>query len=260
MEEQQEAPRGAAANAHIELAEPIYQKPRRPRATSQRSEDERAVPDATAARPKRRPDPDASRLRILSAASAAFAAQGYAGARTEEIARRAGMSQRMLYHYFGSKEELYASVAYESYRQLFDRLRRVQDATRSAPVLTRLREFMLAYFEVMHTDERIVRLMQWESAQGWQMFHHLCEAGHVGADDVNNTLVADFDEGKRIGVIRSDIDSGFALTISGTLGTYYTAFLPRAQRLLADLPYGARSTPEARQALVDFFLRGITVA
>jgi TetR/AcrR family transcriptional regulator len=48
--------------------------------------------------------------RILQAAIKEFAEHGYMGARIDGIAKRAGANIRMLYHYFGSKEELYLHV------------------------------------------------------------------------------------------------------------------------------------------------------
>lgn len=55
-------------------------------------------------------DPEKTRARILDAATAEFAAKGYSGARTEQIAKRAKSNIRMLYHYHGSKDALYTRV------------------------------------------------------------------------------------------------------------------------------------------------------
>ena len=63
----------------------------------------------------RRRDPDASRERILAAATAEFAAKGFGDARVDEIARRAGINKRMLYHYFGNKDDLFCAVLEELY-------------------------------------------------------------------------------------------------------------------------------------------------
>ena len=52
-------------------------------------------------------NPDRTRDRILEAAFVEFAAKGFVGARVDEIARRAGVNKRMLYHYFGDKEGLF---------------------------------------------------------------------------------------------------------------------------------------------------------
>src|SRR5881394_4483275 len=55
-------------------------------------------------------DPDRTRERILEAASAEFAAKGFAGARVDAIASSASINKRMLYHYFGDKEGLFREV------------------------------------------------------------------------------------------------------------------------------------------------------
>lgn len=57
-----------------------------------------------------RRDPARTRTRLLDAAAAEFSEQGFHGARTDRIARRAGTNIRMLYHYFGSKDDLYVAV------------------------------------------------------------------------------------------------------------------------------------------------------
>ncbi|MFC8435141.1 TetR/AcrR family transcriptional regulator [Streptomyces sp. NPDC057253] len=57
------------------------------------------------ARPRKAP-----RQRLLDAAVKEFAAHGFAGARIEAIARRAGMNKQLVYHYFGSKQAIYEAV------------------------------------------------------------------------------------------------------------------------------------------------------
>lgn len=47
---------------------------------------------------------------ITAAAFDVFAAKGYAGARVEEVARRAGISKGLLYRYFETKQELFKAV------------------------------------------------------------------------------------------------------------------------------------------------------
>lgn len=52
---------------------------------------------------------------ILSAATSIFAENGFGGARVDDIAARASINKRMLYHYFGDKEALYKAVLESAY-------------------------------------------------------------------------------------------------------------------------------------------------
>ncbi|QMU60146.1 MAG: TetR family transcriptional regulator [Boseongicola sp.] len=60
-------------------------------------------------------DADATKARILDAAKQEFAKLGLGGARVDEIADRAKANKRMIYHYFGSKEDLFKVVMEEAY-------------------------------------------------------------------------------------------------------------------------------------------------
>lgn len=70
---------------------------------------------APARPPAARRDPKKTSAAILAAAVREFTERGYAGARVDEIARRAGANKRMLYHYFGNKEALYVAVLEHAY-------------------------------------------------------------------------------------------------------------------------------------------------
>ncbi|WP_274425284.1 TetR/AcrR family transcriptional regulator [Chelativorans sp. YIM 93263] len=69
----------------------------------------------------RRRDPAASRLALLEAAIAEFAQLGFAGARVDEIARRAKVNKQMVYHYFGSKEDLFTAALEQVYEHIRSR-------------------------------------------------------------------------------------------------------------------------------------------
>ena len=57
-----------------------------------------------------------TRSAILAAAEGEFAAEGLAGARTNAIARAAGVNKAMLYYHFESKQSLYEAVVEEHFR------------------------------------------------------------------------------------------------------------------------------------------------
>jgi AcrR family transcriptional regulator len=55
-------------------------------------------------------DAEATRQRLIDAASAEFAEHGIAGARVDRIAADAQANKAQIYHYFGSKDELFDAV------------------------------------------------------------------------------------------------------------------------------------------------------
>src|SRR5262245_58465692 len=55
-------------------------------------------------------DPDRTQRVILAAALDEYSRHGPAGARVDRIAAAAGVNKRMIYHYFGSKDGLWASL------------------------------------------------------------------------------------------------------------------------------------------------------
>lgn len=62
-----------------------------------------------------RRDPDGTKKRILEAATHEFSTKGLGGARIADIADRAGVNKRMLYHYFGDKDALFLIVLEAAY-------------------------------------------------------------------------------------------------------------------------------------------------
>lgn len=104
-------------------------------------------------------DPERTRARILVAALAEFASQGFAGARVDAIAAAAGVNKRMLYHYYGNKDELYAAV-------LQDRLDR-RGATMAKAPDDAMRTIEMFQREVRE-DPDWIRFLMWEALEQTQ--------------------------------------------------------------------------------------------
>ncbi len=65
--------------------------------------------------PRRQRDPEQTRAEILHVAADEFAEHGFSGARVDRIAAQMRTTKRMIYYYFGSKEELYVAVLEGAY-------------------------------------------------------------------------------------------------------------------------------------------------
>ena len=67
-------------------------------------------------------DAEATRARLLKAATDEFAAHGIAGARVDRIANAATANKQLIYAYFGSKDGLFDAALTESCTALMDRV------------------------------------------------------------------------------------------------------------------------------------------
>jgi AcrR family transcriptional regulator len=94
---------------------------------------------------------------VLDAALIEFADRGFEGASTEEIARRAGISQPYLFRLFGTKKELYLEVVR---RCLRDTLTLFQDASAGHHGEEALDAIGKAYVELLRNRTRLRLQMQ----------------------------------------------------------------------------------------------------
>ncbi|MFJ8209433.1 TetR family transcriptional regulator [Streptomyces sp. NPDC096033] len=98
-------------------------------------------------------DSSATKARILEAAFDEFAAYGIAGARVDRIADTAGANKRMIYVYYGNKEQLFDQVI----------LRAVEQGAESVPFdAENLPRYAGAIFDHLSADPRLMRLLMWK--------------------------------------------------------------------------------------------------
>ena len=69
-----------------------------------------------------------TRRQLLDIARRLFAERGFAGAGTEEVARRAGVTRGALYYHFRDKRNLFLAVVEDLQQQILDRVQRVASA------------------------------------------------------------------------------------------------------------------------------------
>lgn len=182
-------------------------------------------------------DPERTRGRILASALQEFAAKGFAGARVARIARRARVNKRMLYHYFGNKEDLF--------REIFDRkLRERAGWISEAPA--ELGASLAYWFQMACEDSDWIRLIQWE-ALGAGEGRVIREAERRAS--LERTL-EDLRARQRRGLVPGDLDVGhLLLTILGVLA--YPLAFPQVTRMVT----GKRAADPAFRRQHTEFLR-----
>ncbi len=94
------------------------------------------------------------REEILDAALVVFAEQGLHGASTDEIARRAGISQPYVFRLFGTKKDLFSAVVARCFRQTLGIFQQAAEGKRGEEAL---RAIGAAYDELLRGDRVYLR-------------------------------------------------------------------------------------------------------
>ncbi|GIG62287.1 TetR family transcriptional regulator [Longispora fulva] len=137
----------------------------------------------TPAPEERQRDAERSRRHLLTAALEVFAAKGYAGARVQDIADRAGVNKRLINYYFGGKEGLYTALRSEWLRR---------EAEFATPDLS-ISDLTTRYLHEVLTNPQAIRLVLWhgladedvappEPAEDLSDLYRRQELGELAAD------------------------------------------------------------------------------
>jgi AcrR family transcriptional regulator len=118
------------------------------------------------------------REEILDAALAEFAERGLAAASTEEIARRAGISQPYVFRLFGTKKELFKATVARCFRETLETFQRAAEGRRGEDALHAMGE---AYHELLTDRTRLRAQMQAYAACGDA---EICEVVRAGYGDI----------------------------------------------------------------------------
>ena len=84
---------------------------------------------------------------VLDAALIEFADHGFEGASTEDIARRAGISQPYLFRLFGTKKELFKASATRCFRETLEMFQRAAEGKRGQEALEAIGQAYMAQLE-----------------------------------------------------------------------------------------------------------------
>ena len=104
--------------------------------------------------------------RILRAAVIVFAEKGYDGARTEEIAVRAGVNKAMIHYYFKSKENLYVTIIESLFNEISLILGTHLSMIDANAPEQGISSFVDEYIEFIYTHRIFIKVLKWEFARG----------------------------------------------------------------------------------------------
>jgi len=187
-------------------------------------------------------DADLTRKRILAAATAEFARKGLGGARVDEIALRSKSNKRMIYHYFGGKEQLFTTVLEAAYLGIRTAEKELHlDELNPETAIVRLVEFTWKYY-LKHPE--FLTLVNSEN---------LHRAKHLKASKLIKEASSQFvkmvkailDRGVETGVFRAGIDPvQLNITIAAIgyyyINNHYTGSIVFERDLMSEENLGAR--------------------
>lgn len=122
--------------------------------------------------------PATGRTQILRAALPEFAERGYEGATTAGIARRAGVTQPLVHHHFGSKLELYRAAVADVFDDLEAQQTPLLRAVKGLDAKTIIRVAVRQFILFSGQRPELVRLMMMESARDTDNARYIVET-HV---------------------------------------------------------------------------------
>ncbi len=197
-----------------------------------------------------RGQPEESRAAILQAAAQEFAEHGIAGARTDAIARQAGVNKALLYYYFKDKETLYSAVLDHAFSRMKTTVFRVLDS--EMPPREKILAYVGSYFDFIASNQIYPRLMQREMMRARE--------GHsVHIDRLVKTYFQPIY--RRVGeLLRQgitdrefrDVDPVHFVPSMVAMIVFYFSAAPVMQRIMRFNPLTPKRIAERRAAVLDF--------
>ncbi len=195
---------------------------------------------------RRKVENPATARRILAAAERHFAAQGMAGARTDEIAADAHANKAMLYYYFGNKRRLHRAVLENLFRQLSKVV--YSPPAPDAPPRDRLRAWVNGYFDFLVTHPNYPRLVQREAMDATPKIEWIARDYFQPFFKHLTGLIAD---GVLAGEFREVDPRQTAFTMLGATAFYF-ASAPVMRSIVGHDLLAANALEARRLALLDF--------
>jgi TetR/AcrR family fatty acid metabolism transcriptional regulator len=182
---------------------------------------------------------------ILDAAVRVFAHKGYHTSRVGDIAEEAGVAHGLLYHYFRSKEELLETISRETWRDVLDAVRSVEESDESAR--DRLAGIAKILLRAWRRDPDLVRVLVREVTRSSHLQQRIAEieAAFAGIERI-------IERGQREGEFRSDLDPRMASYVFyGALEEILTGWV------LGQLEDGDEAIARAEETVVEVICGGL---
>jgi len=183
---------------------------------------------------------------ILDAAVRVFARKGYHASRVGDIAEEAGVAHGLLYHYFRSKDELLETIFRETWRDVLDAVRAIEETDESAR--ERLAGVAKILLRAWRRDPDLVRVLVREVTRSSHVQRRVDEIDQAFAG--LERIIA---RGQEDGEFRSDVDPRMvSYVFYGALEEILTGWV------LGQLEDGDEQIAAAEHTVIDVVCGGLT--
>ena len=184
---------------------------------------------------------------ILRAAITVFARSGYHTSRVSDVAKEAGVAYGLVYHYFGSKEDLLETVFRRTWSRMLEAVEEVeQSETTAREQIAGVARIVLGAWQV---DPDLVRVLVREVARSPQLGREVDEIAHAF-----NALERIVVRGQERGELRAEVEPRLAAWILyGALEEILTGWV------FERLPAGDGDVERAEEAVVALLTDGLAV-
>jgi AcrR family transcriptional regulator len=187
------------------------------------------------------------RRQILRAAITVFARSDYHTSRVSDVAKEAGVAYGLVYHYFGSKEDLLEAIFRRTWSRMLEAVEEVERG--DAPAREQFEAVARIVLGAWPLDPDLVRVLVREVARSPQLGREVDEIAH--AFQALERIVS---QGQERGELRSDIETRLAAWILyGALEEILTGWV------FERLPAGAEDVDKAVRAVVTLLTEGLAV-
>lgn len=119
-----------------------------------------------------------SRERIFTAASEVFEEKGYAAARMQEIAERAGINKALLHYYFATKEQLFKAVFVVLLKKMFEKI--ISILMEDLTFKEKIKKFLDEHIEFMIKNPKLPLFLLNEMSQNPEFSESISETVRLG--------------------------------------------------------------------------------
>lgn len=199
---------------------------------------------------RKKSDSNDTRQALLDVAKIEFAAHGLEGARVDRIAKRSEVNKQLVYHYFGSKDDLYSAVLEEAYHDIREKEGKLD--LRDLPANEAMRTLIEFSFDYLDNNRDFVALVTDENTHRGEHLN-----GSKNLEPMNRPIIDLIKETLDRGDFKADLDPLQVYVSVAALSFFYFSNAHTLSRIFGRDLLAATAVAERKQHVVEFIMASL---